>query len=151
MTSSFLASIHSFNFRPARYWEYTMYSQYMGGLKWNPPKMMMTALKYEMSLRSTHLSDRRMLRTWGSWKLHWRRLIRRERFSWKKEDNHFGGLTWKISKGDKIVRDAITDQFCIFLTLIKKTVTTEVDKIRRRSVQTDKYTLKSRQFHSYNN
>ena len=69
----------------------------------------------------------------------------------EKEDNHSGGITWKISKGDKIVRDAITDQFCIFLTLIKKTVTTEVDKIRRRSVQTDKYTLKSRQFHSYNN
>ena len=50
----------------------------------------------------------------------------------------------------KIVRDAIADQFCIFFNIDKKAVTTEIDKIRRRSVETDKYTLKSRQFHYYN-
>ena len=27
---------HSFHFRPPMYWEYIVYSQYMGGLKWKP-------------------------------------------------------------------------------------------------------------------
>ena len=39
-----LASIYGFNFRPPIYWEYTIYSQYIVGLKWNPLKMMMPFL-----------------------------------------------------------------------------------------------------------
>ena len=85
---------------------------------------------YGMGLRSTHLSERRMLRTWGSWKLHWRRLSRRERFSWKRGQS-FRRDNVEDIKRFKIVRDAIADQFCIFFNIDKKAVTTEIDKIRR--------------------
>ena len=112
-----------------------MTSSLLGGIQ-TPPlplkwwRHLWTAPKYEMSLRPTHLSERRMLRTWGSWKLHWRRLSRRERFSWKRGQS-FRRDNVEDIKRFKIVRDAIADQFCIFFNIDKKAVTTEIDKIRR--------------------
>ena len=32
-----------FHFGPPMYWGYTMYSQYIGGLNWNPPKKLWTS------------------------------------------------------------------------------------------------------------
>ena len=158
MTSSFLAllfgitsdqpcieSIHLYNTLQCTLDTWVVWSE--THRKWW--RHLWTAPKYEMSLRPTHLSERRMLRTWGSWKLHWRRLSRRERFSWKRGQS-FRRDNVEDIKRFKIVRDAIADQFCIFLTLIKSSY----DRNRQNkaySVETDKYTLKSRQFHFYNN
>ena len=47
MTSSFLPDIQRFHFRPAMSWDYTMYSQYMGGLVWSEEKTAENDVIYE--------------------------------------------------------------------------------------------------------